>query len=178
MRGASFPYGAAGSSGPCVPKADALGPPAVHGWPHAIGSHPQSARRFLPVTTGCGSLRITRAEWFAYVTLSDVTYSPCHLLTVDPGTVKYALDVCDVCAFYPVIPGTPPPTRVDGTDVTMDHEVPYAGTPMAVPITCRLMRAAVDTDASIRCPMSRAADHRSDKKGSRMDGHNVPSWHK
>ena len=46
---------------------------------------------------------------------------------------------------------------------------------MAVPITCRLMRAAVDTDASIRCPMSRAADHRSDKKGSRMDGHRAPS---
>ena len=141
MRGASFPYGAAGSSGPCVPKADALGPPAVHGWPHAIGSHPQSARRFLPVTTGCGSLRIIRAEWFAYVTLSGVTYSPCHLLAVDPGTVKCALDVCDVCAFYPGIPGTPPPTRVDGTDVTMDHEVPHAGTPMVVPISCRLIVA-------------------------------------
>jgi len=51
MRGASFPYGAAGSSGPCVPKADALGPLAVHRWPHAIGSHPKSARCFLPVTT-------------------------------------------------------------------------------------------------------------------------------
>jgi hypothetical protein len=68
-------------------------------------------------------------------------------------------------------PRTAPPTRVDGSDVTMDQEVPHAGTPMAVPINFRFMRSSVDTDASIRIPMRRAADHRSDNKGSPMDGH-------
>ena len=68
-------------------------------------------------------------------------------------------------------PRTAPPTRVDGSDVTMDQEVPRAGTPMAVPINFRFMRSSVDTDASIRIPMRRAADHRSDNKGSPMDGH-------
>jgi hypothetical protein len=34
-------------------------------------------------------------------------------------------------------PRTAPPTRVDGSDVTMDQEVPHAGTPMAVPINFR-----------------------------------------
>ena len=53
----------------------------------------------------------------------------------------------------------------------MDQEVPHAGTPMAVPINFRFMRSSVDTDASIRIPMRRAADHRSDNKGSPMDGH-------
>ena len=53
-----FPSGAAGSSGPCVPIAFALGPLAVHRWL----SHPKSARCFAPVTTGCGSLRNTRAN--------------------------------------------------------------------------------------------------------------------
>ncbi len=53
-----FPSGAAGSSGPCVPIAFALGPSAVHRWL----SHPKSARCFAPVTTGCGSLRNKRAH--------------------------------------------------------------------------------------------------------------------
>ena len=73
-------------------------------------------------------------------------------------------------------PRTAPPTRVDGSDVTMDQEVPHAGTPMAVPINVRFMRSSVDTDASIRIPMRRTADHRSGKKGSPMDGHNIVSF--
>jgi hypothetical protein len=47
----------------------------------------------------------------------------------------------------------------------MEREVPHSGTTMAVPINFRLMRSSVDTDASIRNPMRRAADHRSGNKG-------------
>ena len=44
------------------------------------------------------------------------------------------------------------------------------------------LRPIVDADTSIRIPMRRAAEHRSGKKGSPMDGHKVPSgtsalWH-
>ena len=46
---------------------------------------------------------------------------------------------------------------------------------MTVPINFRLMRSSVDTDTSIRIPMRRAA-HRSGKKGSPMDGHNIVSF--
>jgi hypothetical protein len=42
-----FPSGAAGSRGPCVPIAFALGPLAVHRWLY----HPKSARCFAPFTT-------------------------------------------------------------------------------------------------------------------------------
>ena len=74
-------------------------------------------------------------------------------------------------------PRTAPPTRVDGSDVTMDREVPHSGTTMAVPINFRLMRSSVDTDASIRNPMRRAADHRSGNKGISDGWTQSALWH-
>lgn len=38
------------------------------------------------------------------------------------------------------------------------------------------LRSSADTDTSIRIPMRRTADHRSGKKGSPMDGHNIVSF--
>ena len=57
--------------------------------------HPKSARCFPPFTTGCGSLRNKRAKLLAYVILLNWRYvfPLSYPLTVDPGTVEYALDV-------------------------------------------------------------------------------------
>jgi hypothetical protein len=71
--GAGFPSGAAGSSGPCVPIAFALGPLAVH----RLLYHPKSARCFAPFTTPTGHMCARRtAERLWWCALNSLARSP------------------------------------------------------------------------------------------------------
>jgi hypothetical protein len=99
------------------------------------------------------------------------------LLTVDPGTVQYALDVCDVCVILRHSRG--PHHQLESTDPTSPWTEksrirvlpwPFRSTfascdrvlirthPYAIPCVGRLITVLAT-------------------RGSPMDGHKVPSWH-
>ena len=93
----SFPSGAAGGgrAGRAFPESQSLRAWGPIGRAQMASCHPKSARCFPPFTAGCGSLRNKRAKLLAYAILLNWRYvfPLSYPLTVDPGTVEYALDV-------------------------------------------------------------------------------------
>ena len=148
-------------------------------WPctdgYAIQRVHVASHHLQQVVVACALNELTL---LAYVTLTWRYEFPLSLLpTVDPGTVQYALDVCDVCVILRHSRG--PHHQLESTDPTSPWTEksrirvlpwPFRSTfascdrvlirthPYAVPCVGRLITVLAT-------------------RGSPMDGHKVPSWH-